>query len=34
MHTNSHIIEMMMGSETDDIIKNHFQSLLENYQKI
>ena len=34
MHTNSHNIEMMMGSETDDIIKKHFQSLLQNYQKI
>ena len=34
MHTNSHNIEIMMGSETDDIIKKHFQSLLQNYQKI
>ena len=33
MHTKSHNIEIMMGSETDDIIKELFVSLLQNYQK-
>ena len=29
MHTNSHNIEIMMGSKTDDIIKELFESLLQ-----
>ena len=33
MHTKSHDIEIMMGNETDDIIKKLFESLLQNYQK-
>ena len=33
MHTKSHNIEIMMGNETDEIIKNLFESLLQNYQK-
>ena len=32
-HTNSNNIEIMMGSETDEIIKELFKSLLQNYQK-
>ena len=33
MHTKSHNIEIMVGSETDEIIEKLFQSLLQNYQK-
>ena len=33
MHTKSHIIEIMMSSETDEIIKELFKSLLQKYQK-
>ena len=33
MHTKSHNIEMMMGSETDKIIKELFESILQNYHK-
>ena len=33
MHTKSHNIEIMMGSETDKIIKELFESLLQNYHK-
>ena len=33
MHTKSHNIEIMMGCETDKIIKELFESLLQNYHK-
>ena len=33
MHTNSCNIEIMMGSETDEIIEKLFESLLQNYEK-
>ena len=33
MHTKSHNIEIMVGSETDEIIEKLFESLLQNYQK-
>ena len=33
MHTKSHNVEIMMGSETDEIIEELFESLLQNYQK-
>ena len=33
MHTKSHNIEIMMGRETDKIIKELFESLLQNYHK-
>ena len=33
MHTKSDNIETMMGSETDEIIEEPFESLLERYQK-
>ena len=33
IHTKSHNIEIMMGNETDEIIENRFESLLQNYQK-
>ena len=33
MHTKSHITEIMMGNETDEIFKELFKSLLQNYQK-
>ena len=33
MHTKSNNIEIMMGSETDEIIDELFKSLLQNYQK-
>ena len=33
MYTKSHNIEIMMGDETDQIIKKLFESLLQNYQK-
>ena len=33
MHTKSHNIEIMMGSKTNDIIKELFEFLLQKYQK-
>ena len=33
MHAKTDNIYIMMGSETDEIIKEHFQSLLQRYQK-
>ena len=33
MHTKSNNVEIMMGSETDKIIDELFESLLQNYQK-
>ena len=33
MHTKSDNIEIMMGSETDDIIDELFESLLQKYQE-
>ena len=33
MHTQSHNIEIMMGSETDEIIEELFDSLFQRYQK-
>ena len=33
MHTKSDNIETMMGSETDDVIDEIFESLLQKYQK-
>ena len=33
MHTKSNKMEIMMGSETDEIIKEIFESLLERYQE-
>ena len=33
MHTNSDNIEITMGSETDDITKKHFESILQNIKK-
>ena len=33
MHTKSHNVEIMMGNETDDIIKDLFESLLQRYQE-
>ena len=33
MHRKSNNIEIMMGSETDEIIDECFKSLLQNYQK-
>ena len=33
MHTWSDNIEIMMGTETDDIIDECFKSLLQEYQK-
>ena len=33
MYTKSHNIEIMMGNETDKIIKKLFESFLQNYQK-
>ena len=32
MHTKSHNVEIMMGSETNEIIEELFESLLQNYQ--
>ena len=32
MHTKSHNIEIIMCSETDEIIEELFQSLLQDYQ--
>ena len=33
MHAKSNNIEIMMGNETDGIIKKHFNSLLQKYQE-
>ena len=33
MHAESDNIEIMMGSETDEIIEEHFKSLLQRYQE-
>ena len=33
MRTKSHNVEILMGSETDDIVKNIFESLLQKYRK-
>ena len=33
MYIKSHNIEIMMGNETDEVIKKLFESLLQNYQK-
>ena len=33
MHTKSHNVEIMMGNETDDIIKDLFESLLQRHQE-
>ena len=33
MHTKSHNAEIMIGNETDDIIKELFKSLLQKYQE-
>ena len=33
MHTKSDNIEIMMGSETDEIVKELFKSLLQKYQE-
>ena len=33
VHTKNHHIEIMMGSETDKIVKELFESLLQNYHK-
>ena len=33
MHTKSNNVEIMMGSETDEIIKKLFESFLQKYQE-
>ena len=33
MHTKCNNVEIMIGSETNEIIKNHFESFLQNYQE-
>ena len=33
MHTKSNNIEIMMGNETDEIVEDLFESLLQNYQE-
>ena len=33
MHTKSYNIEIMIGNETDEIIKNLFESLFQKYQE-
>ena len=33
MHTKSNNVEIMMGSETDEIIKELFKSILQRYQE-
>ena len=33
MHTKSNNMEVMMGSKTDEIIDERFESLLQNYQR-
>ena len=32
MHTKDNNVEIMMGSETDEIIENLFESFLQKYQ--
>ena len=32
MHTKNDNIEIMLGSETDEIIEKHFEFLLQKYQ--
>ena len=34
MHSKSDNIEIMMGSETDEIIEELFESLLQRYQEV
>ena len=34
MHTKSHNVKIMMGNETDEIIKELFKSLLQKYQEV
>ena len=34
MHSKSDDIEIMMGSETDEIIEDCFESLLKGYEKV
>ena len=34
MYTKSRNIEIMVGNETDEITKELFESLLQNYQKM
>ena len=33
MHTKSNNVEIMMGSETDEIIEELFESFLQKYQE-
>ena len=33
LHTKNHNVEIMMGNETDEIIKEVFESLLQRYQE-
>ena len=33
LHTNSNNVEIIIGSETDDIIGDLFESFLQNYQE-
>ena len=33
LDTKNHNVEIMMGNETDDIIKEVFESLLQSYQE-
>ena len=33
MHTKCNNVEIMIGSETNEIIKNRFESFLQNYQE-
>ena len=33
MHAKSDNIEIMMGTETDEILEEHFKSLLQRYQE-
>ena len=34
MHTKSNNLEIIMGNETDEIIKKLFESLLQNYPEV
>ena len=34
MHTKSHNIEIMTGSETDKVIEKRFEDLLQNYHRL
>ena len=34
MHTKSNNLEIIMGNETDEIIKELFESLLQNYPEV